>query len=84
MMDYAAVSSTTGDSCGGGVYVLVPGFAPPVSVQPAPRIMRVRIAVVMMMVDLVDCMKIQQCREYLRIVVSCYGLARWSVGIDRL
>ncbi len=58
MMDYAAVSSTTRTSSGGGVYVVVSGFAPPVSVQPAPRIMRVRIAVVMMMV-LVDGIKIE-------------------------
>ena len=50
MMVYAAVSSTTGTSSGGGVYLMVSGFAPPVSVHPAPRIVRIRIAVVMMMV----------------------------------
>ena len=54
----AAVSSTTGTSSGGGVYVVVYGFTPPMSVHPAPRIARIRIAVVMMMV-LLDCIKIE-------------------------
>ncbi len=58
-MGYAAVSSTTGDFCGGGVYVVVSGFAPPVSVHPAVRSVRIRIAVVMMVVVLVDCIKIE-------------------------
>jgi hypothetical protein len=40
-----------------------------VSVHPAPRIVRIRIAVVMMMV-LLDCIKIELWWEYLRIVVS--------------
>ena len=84
MMDYAAVSSTTGTSSGGSVYVVVSGFAPPVSVHPAPRIVRRRIAVVRIMVVLVDCMVFSRCCEYLRVVVYCYGPARWGVGIDRL
>ncbi len=64
--------------------LVVSGFAPPVSVHPALRSVRIRIAVVMMMVVLLDCIKIELWWEYLRIVVSCYGHAGWSVGIDRL
>ena len=52
------------------MYVVVSGFAPPVSVHPAVRIVRIRTAVVMMMVVLVDCIKIKLWWEYLRIVVS--------------
>jgi len=66
------------------VYVVVSGFAPPVSVHPAVRIVRIRIAVVMIMVVLLDCMVFSLCCEYLRVVVYCYGLGRWGVGIDRL
>ena len=51
------------------MYVVVSGFAPPVSVHPAPRIVRIRIAVVMMMV-LVNCIKIKLWWEYSRIVVT--------------
>ena len=50
-------------------YVVVCGFAPPVSLQPAVRIVRRRIAVVMIMVVLVDCMVFSLCCEYLRVVV---------------
>jgi hypothetical protein len=55
-----------------------------VSVQPAVRSVRIRIAVVMMMVVLLDCMVFSLYCEYLRVVVYCYGPARWGVGIDRL
>ena len=58
------------------MYVVVSGFAPPVSVHPALRIVRSRIAVVMMMVVLVDCMVFSLCCEYLRIVVYKFRLSR--------
>ena len=64
--------------------LVVSGFAPPVSVHPALRSVRIRIAVVMMMVVLLDCIKIELWCEYLRVVVSRYNHVRWIVGIDCL
>ncbi len=49
-----------GEEVCGGVYVVVSGDVPAVSVQPAPRIMRIRIAVVVM-VNLLNCMEIELC-----------------------
>ena len=51
------------------MYLGVCGFVLPVSVQPALRIVRIRIAVVRIMVALVDCMVFSLWCEYLMVVV---------------
>ena len=51
------------------MYFGVSGFVPPVSVHPAPRIVRMRIAVVRIMVVLVDCIKIELWWEYSRLLL---------------
>ena len=51
------------------MYLTVSGFAPPVSVHPAVSIVRIRIAVVMMIVVLLDCMVFSLYCEYLWVVV---------------